>query len=1630
MKKKNNNIFSILSVLALGSYYAANPELFLPQDLGPNQKKDPNLNQQGKKPKSVVDKITGSVTGSNQEIIFSQWLNTIDSTQAYDKWRQSPTGIKALSPEFIKTSTFKKNIKKWAGNTKRSFLEFKKIAKKKSFYKDDFKQWKVDSPEGINTLSKYYVNDPSFTANASRWVNLADFDADAAAYLQTPEAKTEYQKWITTSDNILKLESQWKASPHYQGKKNTWLQKVNTKLTKQQWLKSDLGQQKIAAWKKSGSFLNQLKSFWKGSKYYQQDLNNWLAKSPSKKSLALYRQDNKLWDSFYQNFKTSAQGQQIITNQIKTKKAFLDKKQEWITQEMGKTQPQNLFTPYYNSWRTSAEAITFLKPLWLATTQYGTKRNLWIDNNYQALPFADWKTNTDLQPYYATWKNTYSGKRALQSEWKKTADYTTKKQEWNAKPETINEKKDIWSKLRVAKDSFGNWQKPQANIRQAKNSWIGSPAYLGSQNRWIQNNPIKNPKTTWLQTDHAKNKYLAWSKKNLGLQTLKEGWTKTTDFETHKEKWAQSNFNFIDYDQWFNGQIYKVDTYDKWQVDDYKKSYINFVDQGHDDLISEYQKTQHYTNLKTAWINKKYLKETKKQWQRLDASQNSYDQWKQTTTGNNELLEGWKKSSHYEQKQQQWAQSNHQKMTFDAWKASDQTQEFYDLWKDSSAGASLLQSDFENSSEFTTNKQQWVNLGTSSRPIDAWIGDGASTPFYDAWRTSTSGEAKLKAAWSGEGDGSDFQGASNSWFNNNNPTLDTKDKWLEDDASNLAFEKWYNSLSLAAIQKEDTQVIFNKKYAAKAMEAITVDDWIDDPDGLWNWHEELMGFLRVGDEGSHKIKDDIVFTDGNEPIKAGSMSYYTALTFLMYSPFYATSDYAKDLLGSFINRTDIKSNRDQISKAFKRIYAEMFFNFRSPLKKYVLDLVKGDLKPFIAAERKGWGSSGDRRHTYGLINYWDYATRRFKDEYPQEHSALRKAHFKKVWAKKTTLTNEAYQEYKDDAFKNAGPSFDTAFTTWASDKSKGGDVYKQSRNARINYQDWVDPNPIVTTAANYKNYDQYQLDYQYYLNTIESNGLTKGVNLYLAQGQATSDYNSWVDPQGVSAFDASSQFAIDFATYKDSSRGFNVYLSNDQSNTDYHAWDDPKGEIQYLKSLSFYMDLKKYYQFNDGGIQEGIAFYQSSGHGPNIYNDDLETKKRNQFAQTNDYQTAFAAWVNAFDNDAKNLYKNHFLSDHDYKTWVDPNPTYQTPSDYAHSNQVDSDFWDWFNGLDATTKRTNGFNFYMTTTQGNSDFQAWLASNTTNYYNQSVSFQNDFAAFENSAWGMPFYKNSPQIRQSYQKWVYVQGETPYQSSAQFDADLASWSQTMSNGFASYQKANRFNNDKITIVTDLFDSSQSYRQIITSLKSLHGPQIYQQSIHFTNDYNSWVDPDVRVGNKYELSPDFTNDFNAFKTHQEGVTLAYDSIALSTNEYNSYQNDLKDENDYLLTNQKASDLQEWGNTFDHGKTIFANQPGFRNLAGRTPQKYQKSSGFKKDYQDFIKKTNYFYLDEYISSDHFKALYKKWNDPVGIVPDVDHYKQTTNFVETITQWSTDRNNGIELFSNSPVAKAMFEKYKKNLK
>ena len=1630
MKKNNSNIFSILSVFALGSYYVANPELFLAQDQNLNPKDNPHLKSQSKKPKSVVDKITDTFTGSNQEVGFQQWLATPDSTQAYDSWRQSPTGIKELSKEFEKTSDFKKNILKWAGNTKRDFFEFKKIAKKKSFYKDDFKQWKVNSQEGITKLRKYYVKDPTFVTNANKWINLADFQVDAAAYLQTPGAEKEYQEWIAVNDNILQLQDQWKLSPHYQTKKNAWLQKVNTKIGKQEWLKSSLGQQKLAAWKKTSQFLNQLQSFWKGSKYYQKSVNNWLAKSPTKKSLAVYRQDSSLWNTFFVNFKTSSLGQQLITNQIKNKKAFLDKKQEWITQEMTKTQPQNLFTPYYNSWRTSAEAITSLKPLWLATTQYGTKRNLWIDNHYQALPFADWKANIDLDPYYGQWKNTYAGKRTLQGEWKKTSHYATKKGEWDAKPETINEKKDIWAKLRVSSTSFGNWQKPQANINAAKNSWIGSPAYLSSQNHWIQNNPIKNSKTIWLQSDHAKNKYLTWSKKSLGLKTLQEGWTKTTDFETHKEKWAQDNFSFIDYDQWFNGQISKVDTYDKWQVEDYKKSYINFIDQGHDDLINEYQKTQHYTNLKTEWINKKYLKVTKKAWKALGDSQSSYDAWKQTSEGITTLQEAWKKSTNYQQKQQAWVSSNHQKMSFDGWKSSSFGQQAYEEWKATPQGSSLLKSDFDSSSQFTTKKQEWVNLGTSKRPIDAWINDDASTTHYDAWRTTNAGQEKLKATWSGSGSDPDFVSATNSWFDSNNPTLDSKTKWLEDAASDIAFEKWYNSLSLDAIQKEDTQVMFNKAYAARAMAEVSVDDWIEDPDGLWNWHQELMGFLRVGSESSHKIKDDIVFTDGNDPIKAGSMSYYTALTFLMYSPFYATGDYARDLLGSFINRTDIKSNRDQISKAFKRIYAEMFFNFRSPLKQYVLDLVKGDIKPFIEAERKGWGSSSDRHHTYTLINYWDYATRRFKDEHPQEHITLRKNHFKGVWKRKTTLTNKAYQEYKSEAFKNAGASFDTALNTWASDKSKGGATYQQSGDALTHYQSWTDPNPIVTTATNYQNHNQYQLDYLAYLNTTEANGLSKGLNLYLGQGVATSDYNAWVDPQGVSAFDASNQFTSDFATYKDSRSGFNVYLSNDQSNTDYHAWTDPQGEAEYLKSFAFYVDLKKYYQFNDAGVQDGIAFYKSSGHARSNYDADLETKKRSQFGQTSQYQTAFTNWVNTFDNDAKNLYKNHFLSDHDYKTWVDPNPRYQTPSDYTHSNQVDSDFWDWFNGIEPKYKRTNGFIFYMSTPQGASDFQSWVTSDTNDYYNQSASFQKDYAAFETLAWGMPFYHSSPQIQTSYQQWVYTQGENPYQASAQFDTDLGDWSQDINNGFVSYQKAAQFNSDKAEIVKGRFDSSQAYHQIMTSLKTLHSADIYQQSIHFTNDYNSWIDPEVRIGNKYELSPDFATDFATFQTNQDGLSQAYDTIALSDNDYAAYQSDLKNEDDYLNTAQKTSDLQKWGTIFAHGKTIFKTQPHFRNLAGRTLEKYQKSLIFKEDYKAFIKKTNDLHFDEYIGSDHLKSLYKKWNDPIGVVPDVDHYKQTNDFVETITQWSTNRKNGITLFSNSLAAKAMFEKYKKNLK
>ena len=1636
-KPKNNNFFAIFSILAIGSYYSMNPDLFIPQN---NEsllnKDDPNsLKSQAKKPQDPLKRVTSTLSGQGSDVTFDQWLNTSESTSAYDAWRKSPSGVKALGKTFKESNEFKKGILNWARSTKRDIKEFKRIVKKESKYKNDFLNWKV-SDEGASQLKNHYLNDVSFATKSRFWIDNGNFSEDSQNYLQSPKAKSDYDSWIKKNNNIAKMETSWKSSVDYSLQKDAWLRKVNAKDSKEAWLSSNKGQKYIVAWKGSNSFSNQIKTFWKASSNYQEELRKWLLASPNKTTLEKYKNNDLLWEDSFNKFKASPSGNQIIEDSVKLKSEFLNKKQEWVQAASKRSINQDLFTNYYASWIQKAEATTSLKPEWLKSQDYVQKKNSWVQNNYNGDSLQTWKSNTDLNPLYEKWKTSSRGRRALQDEWKKTANYTQAKNTWANRQDTIDEHKEIWKKLPETLNPWINWVARPENDQLSKNHWVTTNYYTKSKDKWILANPINRPKSVWVTTDDAKNTYNTWKTTTIGTRDLTKAWKNSADYTTKREQWAATNFNFIGKDQWFNSQVAKATTTQEWDVLKHQKAYVEYIDKTSDDLVAEFQKSAYYQSKKTTWVNNAYQKQLWKDYILLDDAKNAYNTWKQTSEGDLHLKDKWKESSDYKSKKSAWEQNDYNKISFQNWKDSDDALESYEKWKESNAGTTILKQEWKQSPDYATKKQEWANQGSIKRSIDSWASDDDSTNDYISWSTSDDARSKLEKVWNQESDAaSPYVIALNNWFNTNHQSLDTKEKWVDDASSDAAFEKWYADQSLSYIQQQEINLIFDKEYEKKIKAYTTLDDWLASSDGFWKWVEDAKKLDK--NNQNHKTKEDVYFYEGDQKhfiIGKNILSYPQAIMLMLGSQMYPDSaKYGKDLFADLLANQGARDFDEKKWANLKRFFAEMQFNFRSDFKRSIMELVKMDMHNYFTKWPPGTSASKMQpfgNHQYAKANYWFYAGHVYKNHHPDEYQIILKKYLKKQWKKDANATSKAYLEYKQKEFKKATSDYNQSLDAWSATKANGINLYKKTSDAKVNYNGWNDPNPIATTLQNYDSNYMFNQDYNAYLNQLGANGKGVGLNLYLNNAQAQNDYNSWVDPN---AYDQSTAFLNDFITYRDAAKwradnGYYHYLKTSDAKKDYRNWNDPKAEADYLKSFQFYIDIKKYYQFNDQGISEGKAFYKSSGAADSDYDQKLNDKKNQEFSKTTKYSQDYNNWINS--DAGFSAYKRHWISNNHYDAWNDPNPNYPSERDYRNDSDFNSDFATWAFTKESTYGKTLGFLFYATQVDGIAAFNNWLLTNKNKYYDRGSSFQKDFDAFLTKSFGMSAYEASSQINKDYQKWYNQQGESAYQTDAQFNVDLANWSKVLANGFATYQKNNQYLIDKPKVLAAEFLKSQTYLNLLNQLKATYGKAIYKNSQTFIDDYNNWIDPKVRVGNKYDLSLEFNKDFNSYKSKSNNVLAAYNSLGESNTNYNNYVNDLKGENDYLASQEKSKHLTAWGSVFDNGKNVFKNDPFFVNLIKRDEKKYQNSQAFKNDFITFIKTTNYKYFNDYVESAHVKRLYKKWDDPVGVAPVVEDYEASKHYLEKNLDWSKNKNNGFALFKESAFAQLMFNKWKQEKK
>ncbi len=648
MIKKNNSsfIFGTVSMLAAGTYYV-NDSATLGLNQNANQSNLTKQNNTGvKKPKSLIDSLSSSFLGQRREVTFSDWINTPEAISQYEKWRNSQDGIKNLGEDFVKTPQFKAGLQRWAGNTKRPFKDFYKIAKKQTKYQQEYNNWKVGS-SGKTFLKSHYINSADFSKEADDWIKNGPGAINAKTFfdMKNREAqyRDDYDAWRAKAANLAALETSWKKTKDYTDKKQAWLDLKNQKGNKNNWLSSSYVNSYYQNWKASSNYQSDVEKNWKTTADYTQKRNAWINVYPNKKTISQYQNDESLWINKFNEYKDSAAGNLEIENEIKKLNTYTSRKNTWSSQGKSAWINSEAVNNYYNAWRVTTAGRNALKPIWEATNDYTTKKEDWIKSSFTDKKGKDeWLQSAHSTPFYNAWKVTPNAQTLLKNEWMRNADgdYGRKKDAWIAANYT-KRNKAFWSTTNDATTKYNTWLASAGNDALLKTNWETTTDYTNKKDTWIENNKIKRSKNVWLGLDAAKASYNAWRVTSGGRNVLKPLYEASSDYTTNRNTWLLDSSKFTTKtpkNQWFSrGATHAWSKYNNWKVSDDAKTVLSNV----------FHQQQSYKNALNTWLGSWGGKRDKQGWALYNGgdpndpykADNAFATWKNTRSKSTMVVE-------------------------------------------------------------------------------------------------------------------------------------------------------------------------------------------------------------------------------------------------------------------------------------------------------------------------------------------------------------------------------------------------------------------------------------------------------------------------------------------------------------------------------------------------------------------------------------------------------------------------------------------------------------------------------------------------------------------------------------------------------------------------------------------------------------------------------------------------------------------------------------------------------------------------------------------------------------------------------------------------------------------------------
>ena len=1631
-------------------------------------------------------KTTSNYQNSRQAFINNNlkrdkdfWLNSADSDQDYLDWKNSRNAIKesfshwkAANDNDYATKRdewFKNNLKDMdLTSLENEWKQSTQYTNQESKYWGDFDSFVKDSRPAL----KEFIT-AKFRSNARTTKNLFTYGDNTSAYysstwqwmlyvlvksyfpsITSSHRSHAYHGRTNASANLYRSkfydaidnDSSWDDYTLLGNLKNLWLKNGNINEKSSQYQNWYYG--KFYNWLVDN---NKIDDAFKANKYeaninnYEGSLRTWLGdKDKSKDLFKASTSAKKAYDAWDDTTATTAATESDYTN--------------------GNYQYEKDFSTWYNAHKFYLNESTD----WENTEDYKTKRAQWAsDQNYTHQTKAEWFNSTEGQKAYNDFKANNTNLEMFKNYYKTTQDYTNNKDAWVAS--NVNAKEN-WTQSTAFATAFNNYVNDSSNQADLKAFWKTTQDYADSKNQWIGSNYPGITKAEWRKSQDFKEKYLIWKNqvkntvnRNMGSSNrYMVAWQKTQDFidasyrfrtkdswnrKMILSEWADSIYSHYDYRKWVNNTSNFSDTIkNAWEA---TTNYTDVVNQ-FSSTPSSFKRHSNYKIFLRIWLldNKNVGLDS---FESSSIARSGWTAFKRTSASN---------MRHVFPEYDYWY--SEMRPDLKAWFISQKNEwlkmSWYFFSNNSKTDFANYQSSFSSSSipNYDTDSQfdtDFNDFKSSLQMKNYYLNQSASDTAANTWNV-TNGETKYNDSNSFNSDLANYQDASqaNGYSNLENYYLgldkvnqayeDHKAKKL-DEAFKASSEyqsemqKWQTTNNLTANGNRQAYTTYENQYLADNVYNSNLASWVDtqESDSTVTNGEQTYIDSVYDDNDYNSWKDN-----GLEPVYKSNAAYQSDFEAWRDKETNGKSNGFSYYLNHNQATTDYNAWIDPNGEPFYKNSVEFtnHINLWSSTKSAGINTYKADNQS--NTDYQSWNDpsplSNDEAGYQASATYQsDFAA--WKDDLtPGANSG-----FKHYIDNDATSTNDynAWTDPDGETNYQNSPDYQNDFVTWRDGNTNGqanlNSYYLSTQQGINDYNNWVD----IDGEDDYQANSEFNNDLDNW-----SSDKTKGIDVYKADSQSDSDYNNWMDPTSIFKTEAdylnAAAFVSDFETWRDKTtngktNGYSFYLTNNQATSDYNNWIATHWVNQYQNDATYQSDFETWRDKETNSKSNGYSFYLNQNQSTSDYNNWVDLDGENDYQASNEFANNIDNW-SSDKTKGIDVYKTSAQSDSDYQSWVDPSPTVNNENDYLNDDTFVKDFEAWRDKVE--NNQINGLTYFLTQNQATSDYNNWIATHWVNQYQNDATYQSDFEAWRDKETnsksnGYSYYLNQNQATSDYNNWVDLDGENDYKASNEFTSNLDTWSQGENSNKNHYLNSNSGVNEWKGLLDAKFAQSNQGQTLMNNLKLNYGKEIYKTTNEFQQYYNNWTDPNIRTSNKYQLHANFISDYDNYYANSDNKKAVFKTAAQSDNDYNVYLNNVEDENDYLNSASKNVDLSKWINTSSSVKDMFKNNANtltlfqnFNNQRLRNEQKYLQANQFVNDLKVFVNLNSDAAFEKYLTN-NLDAWYQAWNDPTGITPNEDVFKNHNDYSQYMNKWSAIMANGLQEFMISKLAQSAFDNTQK---